>query len=558
MTSALPTAQQLTDGVHSALYTPASGVPEVDALLVGSKWGGALGTAATLSYAFPASPAQFDASDAYGAYGAGSDAGAAIASADFRGFNALEQAAARQALQAWASVARLDLTEVRADGGKGSLRFAFTGEPALSASTYAYSDFPMNTPSAGDTFLNANFVFPDGWTPGSQNFLTLLHELGHALGLKHPHDTGMTGELPLWPATPTTLPTATGHALRDYSTADTVMAYNDVPGVEGINADFAPTTPMRLDIAALQYVYGANLSHHAGDTAYRFSTAQPVYQTIWDGGGSDTLEVEGDGRSVIHLAPGSWSEIGLALTYSRRDSELNTTQNLAQYTRAQTLYIYDTVWIENATGGQGDDVITGNALANRLRGGAGDDQLDGEAGIDTAVYAGPAADAVWTRRPEGGWGIHSAAEGRDTLERIERLAFADRSVALDLDGAAGTVAKLAGALLGPTWIHNPQVMGAGLALLDGGMTPLALAEQVIASDLFVGLAGSAAGDDFVRFVYQNVTGQMPTDAQTQAYLGLLDNGGFSRAGLGWLAGETEQNLAHIHFTGLMQTGIDYL
>lgn len=558
MTSALPTAQQLTDGVHSALYTPASGVPEVDALLVGSKWGGALGTAATLSYAFPDSPAQFDASDAYGAYGAGSDAGAAIASADFRGFNALEQAAARQALQAWANVARLDLSEVRADGGQGSLRFAFTGEPALSASTYAYSDFPMNTPSAGDTFLNANFVFPDGWTPGSQNFLTLLHELGHALGLKHPHDTGMTGELPLWPATPTTLPTATGHALRDYSTADTVMAYNDVPGVEGINADFAPTTPMRLDIAALQYVYGANLSHHAGDTAYRFSTAQPVYQTIWDGGGSDTLEVEGDGRSVIHLAPGSWSEIGLALTYSRRDSELNTTQTLAQYTRAQTLYIYDTVWIENATGGQGDDVITGNALANRLRGGAGDDQLDGEAGIDTAVYAGPAADAVWTRRPEGGWGIHSAAEGRDTLERIERLAFADRRVALDLDGAAGTVAKLAGALLGPTWIHNPQVMGTGLALLDGGMTPLALAEQVIASDLFVGLAGSAAGDDFVRFVYQNVTGQVPTDAQTQAYLGLLDNGGFSRAGLGWLAGETEQNLAHIHFTGLMQTGIDYL
>jgi hypothetical protein len=58
-----------------------------------------------------------------------------------------------------------------------------------------------------------------------QNFLTLLHEAGHALGLKHPHDTGPSGVFIGWPQNTTVLPTTDGGTtLAGESTPSMVMA----------------------------------------------------------------------------------------------------------------------------------------------------------------------------------------------------------------------------------------------------------------------------------------------------------------------------------------------
>ena len=78
-----------------------------------------------------------------------------------------------------------------------------TGGPA--DSPYAVTAFPQVFAGAGDTWMNKAFLFPEGWAAGTQNFLTLLHEVGHAIGLKHPHDTGMDGT-PGCPSTPPVLP----------------------------------------------------------------------------------------------------------------------------------------------------------------------------------------------------------------------------------------------------------------------------------------------------------------------------------------------------------------
>jgi len=73
-----------------------------------------------------------------------------------------------------------------------------------------------------------------------------------------------------------------------------VMAYNDTPGLASIgqprlcSRDFAPTTPMRYDIAAMQYLYGPNTTYNAGDTIYTFAGDARYNQTIWDAGGIDT------------------------------------------------------------------------------------------------------------------------------------------------------------------------------------------------------------------------------------------------------------------------------
>jgi Ca2+-binding RTX toxin-like protein len=118
---------------------------------------------------------------------------------------------------------------------------------------------------------------------------------------------------------------------------------------------------MPFDIQALQYLYGANMSTRAGNTSYDWDTSVPVLETIWDGGGRDTIDCGNQVlRCVIRLNDGSYSTVG-------------TQGDIA---------IANGVVIENATGGRASDSLFGNDAANRLVGNAGNDVLSGAAGRD--------------------------------------------------------------------------------------------------------------------------------------------------------------------------------
>ena len=345
MATSLPTYT----GDITALVHP-TGNPLTDALIVGSKWGtGAAGTAATVTFSFPDAIDKFDVRGGVaGNYNPAepTEGGYAAYLQGFVAFGAAEQAAARQVLASWAAVADLQLFEVPATTvDAGVLRFGYTG--GLGESTYAVSAFPQDFAGAGDTWMNKAFLFPEGWAAGTQNFLTLLHEVGHAIGLKHPHDTGMDGT-PGWPSTPAVLPKTGDDTLTDFSTQDMVMAYNDIPGQGApLQADFAPTTPMKVDIDAIQYLYGPNLAYNAGNTVYTFASTERYNQTIWDGGGNDTIVVDGADDAGISLVPGTWSRVGLPLTFSTRNPDLSLADPLPDLTDPLTVYIYDTVLIEN-------------------------------------------------------------------------------------------------------------------------------------------------------------------------------------------------------------------
>ncbi|MBH9552057.1 hypothetical protein [Inhella gelatinilytica] len=338
------------------------------------------------------------------------------------------QGAVRQALQSFAAVAQLTFTEVDASSDDGgTLRYGQTNQ--IGATTYAFAAIPLDVAIAGDMWINSGFVFPEGWAAGTQNFLTLLHEIGHTLGLKHPHD-GLLAGLEGWPATPVILEKVGDDTLVNFSVQDMVMAYNDVPNADAPKVDFAPTTPMRYDIAALQYLYGPNLAFNAGDTVYTFDGALPYNQTIWDGGGIDTLVAVGERSVRIDLTPGSWSQLGLPLTYSARDEKLVVTGPLAQYTRLETVLIYDTVIIENAIGSSGNDWLQGNDAANRLDGGLGNDHLLGAGGSDIFIWSG-GNDTL-----DGGAGFDVVWIGDSTAGQI------------DLKGGIGTLGSAILSLVG--------------------------------------------------------------------------------------------------------------
>lgn len=547
-----PTTSSPTSGVSPSLD------PAIDALFVatadGAKWGGPVGTGARLTYSFPWDgdrPAVFA-----GYNGAPySELNENKASVRY-GLDEVQQQAVAKALAQWSAVANLTFQEVADTADNvGDLRFAWTSatpDGSTGAGVWGWATYPSAWwPAAGDVWISTRGSGSDpsrGWTPGSGNFSSLLHEIGHAIGLKHPFEG--SNRLP--------------EALD--STQFSVMSYTEGPNSlflrvtqEGSSVRWAsfnvqPDTPMLLDIAAAQYLYGANMSYRTGDDVYTFDPSTPFMRTIWDAGGSDTISIANFTRgSTIDLRAGSFSSISIPSDSAAAwnwdqpppDATYDGTGNLA--------IAYGAV-IENAIGGSGNDRIVGNDAANRLQGGGGDDTLDGGAGLDTAVYAGRLSGFVVGMSGAGvAVADRSGVQGADTLTSIERVRFDDKSLALDLSGNAGVVVRTLGAVFGANAIRNEAFAGIGLSLADAGMNSL----QLMQLALDVARPG-ASPEAIVDLLYANVIGRAPSAAEAETFVGMLQSGAVTAAAFGVVASELQYNLDKIGFAGLVQTGLAYL
>jgi Ca2+-binding RTX toxin-like protein len=275
----------------------------------------------------------------------------------------VQKTAVQSALSAWSSVANVKFIQVtETSSNVGDLRFG--GYSNMPDGTVAWAYLPDDTPRAGDVWIGPETDSLDP-SKGSYDYLTFVHEIGHALGLKHPFSIGI-GNF-------NTLP----YALDDVRY--TVMSYND-------GYAFQPTTPMMLDIAAMQTIYGANTQWQAGNNTYSWAPDQSVFETIWDAGGNDTIDASNQNTAVIlNLNEGQFSQIGKA--FLKYDNMTMFNQGLA--------IAYGTQ-IENAVGSAQNDVLIGNALANVLDGRGGADTMNGGAGNDTYVVDNIADSVVET------------------------------------------------------------------------------------------------------------------------------------------------------------------
>ena len=71
-------------------------------------------------------------------------------------------------------------------------------------------------------------------------------------------------------------------------------------------------TPMVLDIKAVQDLYGADPTTRAGNNTYTFNQNDSFMQSIYDAGGTDTLDLSAITRpNNIDLTPGSYSSVGI-------------------------------------------------------------------------------------------------------------------------------------------------------------------------------------------------------------------------------------------------------
>ncbi|WP_170181740.1 FG-GAP-like repeat-containing protein [Phreatobacter stygius] len=356
-----------------------TGVQNIDGLLTGQKW-----DSTTLSFMFP-TRSYFDA----GYYDQNALQGFQVATA-------AQQTAARAAFAGYAAVSGLRFTEVSAAGITGPNTPAV--DITIARSTYpatAFAYYPYDDQVGGDVWLGIN---GGNGSPAKGNYgwHTMLHELGHSLGLKHGQETGGPGNIAMT-------------ADRD-SMEFSVMTYRAYPGapLTGYTNEsygFAQTL-MMYDIAAIQAMYGANFTTNAGNSTYTFSPTSGemfingvgqgapggnrVFLTIWDGNGTDTFDFSNyTSNETIDLTPGGWSVLssaqlaGLGNGHVARGNVFNALQYNGD---VRSL-------IENAIGGSGNDTITGNAADNVLDGRAGNDTLYGGLGNDT-LYGGLGNDVL--------------------------------------------------------------------------------------------------------------------------------------------------------------------
>ena len=456
-------------------------------------------------------------------------------SGDSNGLSSQRQDLVREAFKVYEEVLGIDFVE--SSSASADFRFSDNSSGAYAGSAYGvvggqgYISY-ANINVASNWYGSSSVV--DGYT-----FQTILHEIGHAMGLGHQGNYNGSASY------------SSDARFANDSWQGSMMSYFSQTQNTAIDASYAfLLSPMAVDWIALDTLYGeygfTSDNAFSGDTVYGFNTnisgsvsttwadlatyADSMAFTIVDGSGTDTVDFSGysaDQRIDLTVTDGSMTQA--------------TTSDIGGETG--NMQLAEGVVIENATSGDGDDVIIGNDANNTLDGGGGDDTLTGGAGddhliggtgTDAAVFNGAYADFTFT---EGSSFFDVIGEGIDRVfDSIENLIFDDQTVAYgDLVGN--------GTAPGPTPTPaaiDPDARNDALTVAEGG---------TITVDLFAdngsGADSHSEGDSFaVTAVNGNAPGTITMASGATAtvtsngQITFDTNGAYDSLGVGEVATET--------------------
>lgn len=362
-----------------------------------------------------------------------------------------EKSAFEMAVEQYSAVCGLTFAEAD-DSAAADIVWWLAPESAMGAGSLGLHEVPDASWAPIYGYFNHEDSSWQYLDQGQYGYVTVIHELGHGMGLAHPHDGGDEADATKF--------SGVRSAFGSYGTNGlnqgiwTTMSYNDGWSLQRAYSDAYgwQGSLMAFDIAALQALYGANATTETGDNEYELPdtlAAGTFWSCIWDAGGSDTISNEGSNAACtinLNAAPLTGANAAGFVSWVRGVPGGFTIAN--------------GVTIENASGGNAADVLVGNAAGNILDGGPGADTMSGGAGNDS-YHVDNLRDKV----------IEGANGGTDTVLSAVSLTLAvnvENLSLLDAAGAARATGNALNNLLTGNASANALSGGTGNDTLNGG------------------------------------------------------------------------------------------
>lgn len=332
----------------------------------------------------------------------------------------------------------------------------------------------------------------------------------------------------------------------------------------GTGFDIALQSGKRTDYTATLEGQGIRLTHTAtGVSDWLVDVEQVRFDT-------------GPVLTVAHTA----AEEAAAFVFAKwlgRDltpAEGAVVQTLAGHTATEVATLFAQLFPQQAAGKTAVQLLDGMAGAGALRvdalrevtvsGDAGNNTIsptlglarhvDGGAGIDTVVIPATLAQTLMQTHGNGNATVHRLSDGAMLdLTHVERLAFSDTQLALDItgNGHAGQAARLLGALGGADLLANKALVGEAIRALDSGTSAQALAGIALQA------LGATTASQVAQLLFTNLMGRAGTAQDLQPLADLLDQG-TTPGELAVMAGNLDLNATRIDLVGLAGKGIEFV
>lgn len=358
--------------------------------------------------------------------------------AGWAAMDATQKQAVRDAFSYLSTLINVSFTESAATDGSADINFATNTQ----ASSAGYANYP-NGSGAHNVFVmlannqasNNASATPGTFSPGGYGWQTVIHEIGHALGLKHPGNYNAGGGGAAAPYLSTANDTQRYTVMSYKAPADGTVVSRSGTSLRASSLN--PSTYMPLDIATLQFLYGANTSGNAA--AYQTTTFSSTYtgmQTLWAPTGV-TLNASATTRSnIVDLREGSFSSINAVTDSKTYLATFGSDAAVAWATKYNTYFGLNNVGlsygskISSATGGRGNDAFYASTYDSVIDGGAGTDLLyltGKRSDWDlSGVTIGTQANKDGSLAVSGSGTVRNASTGADlSVSNIEKIKFYD-------------------------------------------------------------------------------------------------------------------------------------